>query len=262
MSYVLLCGAVTLALNRNFSCNAGALQGVEAPYAGQLLPRNARLIEYWNQGWQWTKQIDVFDPAQNMSKVGQFYDMNFLFFFRFGYSDVENRIWFEAKRPWFRGASNFGEWWSRKFVFNSEHFYIQRCDGDSTIYDVDEDTSQRPWWCQDHCMKVFDLFKQDPSGKIPEARVHFNYSLEWYFNGFRTREAWNMNMYDPSTKAPIAHAHQTFTLKNYFLSYQQRWISHWQVNIQNNETNLPDWVIGFMTALDDIDEASEEGKQH
>merc|ERR1712203_866256 len=83
------------------------------------------------------------------------------------------------------------------------------------------------------CMKVLNVSKQLPNKQspiIPEARVHFNYTMEWYFNGFRTRPAWNMLMKDPRTNATLATAHQYFSLKNYFMSWHQRWISHWEVN--------------------------------
>lgn len=260
-----LIGAITLALNRNYSCSLGDIEGIPPPYDGNLLPRNVTMVEYWNQGWQFTKQIDVFDPNLGNKKIGQFYDMNFLFWMRFGYSDASGQIWFEAKRPWFKGASSFSEYWRRN-TYAEEHYYLQRCDSpyNNDIFNIDEDTSTRPWWCQDGCMRVFDVSKQeaDNAVRLPEAKVHFNYTLEWYFSGFKTREAWNMKMVDPRSNKQIAYAHQSFTLKNYFMSWQQRWISHWNIYISEHETNLPDWVITFMAALDDIDESSEEGKSH
>eukprot|EP00427_Karlodinium_veneficum_P006496 CAMPEP_0169178780 /NCGR_PEP_ID=MMETSP1015-20121227/67242_1 /TAXON_ID=342587 /ORGANISM="Karlodinium micrum, Strain CCMP2283" /LENGTH=320 /DNA_ID=CAMNT_0009253689 /DNA_START=67 /DNA_END=1029 /DNA_ORIENTATION=- len=261
-------GAVVFAVVRNYSCSEEAVMNLVPPYGGQLFPDQVILREYWNQGFQFTKQIDVFDPAQQDAKIGYFFDMNFLFFFRFGYADINGRIWFEARRPWFYGANSLSNWW-RRSVYAEEHYYMQRCDaGHQFMYDIDEDTQYRPWWCQDACMKILNVSKRPTDAaylgyqEIPEARVHFNYTLEWYFGGFRTREAWNMKMSDASKSRQIAYAHQNFTLKNYFMSWNQRFISHWHLNITKGETNLPNWVIAFMTALDDIDEASETGKSH
>jgi hypothetical protein len=258
-------GAICFAIVRNYSCDLEAVLNLEPPYGGQIFPDQVVLREYWNQGFQFTKQIDVFDPAQGDKKIGYFFDMNFLFFFRFGYADVDGRIWFEARRPWFYGAHSLSNWW-RRSVYEEEHYYMQRCDSGHSIYDIDEDTQNRPWWCQDACMKILNVSKRTSEylgfQEVPEARVHFNYTLEWYFNGFRTREAWNMKMTDTSKTMQIAYAHQSFTLKNYFMSWQQRWISHWHLNITKGESSLPNWVITFMTALDDIDESSEAGKSH
>jgi len=254
-------GGFGFAIARNYSCYEESLVNILPPYAGQIFPNNVILREVWNQGFQFTKQIDVFDAGMNEQKIGYFFDMNFLFWTRFGYSDIDGRIWFEATRPWFKGATSFSDYW-RRYTYAEEHYYIQRCDAGHAVYWVDEDTSQRPWWCQDSCMKVLNVSKHGSYQEMPEARVHFNYSLEWYFNGYRTREAWNMKMTDVNRSQQIAYAHQNFTLKNYFMSWQQRWMSHWHLNITKGETELPNWVIAFMTALDDIDEASESGKEH
>jgi len=260
-------GAIFMAQARNYSCNEEAVSGLAAPYNGDVLPSNVMLKEYWNQGIQWTKQIDVYDPAQPKEKIGSFFDMNFFFFNRFGYADSDGRVWFEARRPWFYGASSLSDWWRRHW-YAQEHYYLQRCDSGFPTYNVDEDISVRPWWCADGCMKIFNVSKSDASDPLsvqqetPEARVHFNYTLEWYFDGFRTREAWNMRVTDASKMTQIASAQQTFTLKNYFMSWQQRWISHWEVKISKRETNLPSWVLVFMAALDDIDESSEEDKSN
>lgn len=266
LAVFLTIGAINLAQIRNYNCNAGGLEGITPPYGGQLLPTQVVLKEYWNQGFQYTKRIDVYDPNKNMSHIGYFYDMNLLFFMRFGYSDANDRIWFEAKRPWFYGGRTFSEYW-RRSVYDEDHYYLQECrsGNDKNVYHIDEDTSVRPWWCKHECMKVLNTSKQLPNSlvpAVPEARVHFNYTLEWYFSGFKTRQAWNMLMTDPTTKRTIASAQQYFTLKNYFMSWTQRYVSHWNVNITSGETNLPNWVVVFMAALDDIDESSESGKEH
>merc|ERR1712224_1056465 len=89
------------------------------------------------------------------------------------------------------------------------------------------------------------------------ARVHFNYTLEWYYGGFKTRAAWNMRMTDPQTGVTIATAHQYFSLQNYALQWQgtpQRYISRWMIHTLIEEPLLPNWVIVFMAVLDDIDE--------
>merc|ERR1712224_597847 len=83
-----------VAIGRNYNCRPGALAGTTPPFAGHLIPLNVTLVE--RRGWfQLSKLIDVYDAADN-SHLGYFYDMQLFFFLRFGFSDAEDRIWFEA----------------------------------------------------------------------------------------------------------------------------------------------------------------------
>lgn len=269
-------GAFTFALLRNYDCNSAALEGVPAPFNDELLPKQVQLRErIYTWQVQFTKLIDVYD--MNDQHLGYFYDMNFLWFMRFGFSDKDDRIWFEAKRPWFYGASSIGEWWGR-YRNHEEHYYLNRCDASGGslggTYYIDEDMSIRPWWCQMHCMKILDLTHVlKPNLPTPVARVHFNYTLEWYYGGFETRKGWNMLMEEPGTKMPdgsyvssnkmIAFAQQHFALQQRALSWQGNfYISRWLVDVKVEEPGLPNWVIVFMAALDDIDEASHHSQGH
>lgn len=264
-------GALYLALTRNYNCNPGALQDVAPPYNGELLPQSVVLKErVYNWGIQFTKLVDVYDAADSRH-IGYFYDMNFLAFMRFGFSDASDRIWFEAKRPWWSGAHDFSTWWRRWMVYGSQHYYLQRCDdGDfgrlGGIYYVDEDINRRPWWCKDDCMKIMNVSRQDDDQEtppVPMARVHFNYTIEWYYGGFKTRQAWTMQMTDPSANATIASARQRFGLQNVPLSFgAQRFVSRWDVNVRVENPELPSWMIVFMAALDDIDEGGGHASRH
>jgi len=257
--------AFFLALERNYNCDMEALQNIEAPFNNELLPPSVVLKERVSTWWiQLTKLVDVYDVAG--THLGYFYDMNFLWFMRFGFSDASDRIWFEARRPWWSGASSLTEWWSRAWVYSSEHYYLQRCDngggGLGGTFFIDEDTTRRPWWCQDHCMKILDVAHQESDAPpIPVARVRFNYTLQWYYGGFQTRKAWNMAMAEPHTKKPIAQAHQHFDLQNMAFG-AQKYVSRWLVDVLVETPNLPNWVVVFMAVLDDIDEGgnSEESR--
>jgi len=261
-------GAFFIAMNRNYNCNPGALLAVTPPYGGELLPRSVVLRERVYYGIQFTKLVDVYDAYDN-AHIGYFYDMNFLAFMRFGFSDASDRIWFEAKRPWWSGAGDFSSWWRRWVVYGSEHYYLQRCDdGDfgrlGGIYYIDEDISRRPWWCK-HCMKILNVSRQDDDQRfppVPMAQVHFNYTIEWYYGGFKTRQAWTMDMADSRTKATIASARQRFGLINIPLQFGgQRFVSRWDVNVEIENPELPNWVMVFMAALDDIDEGGGHSRQ-
>lgn len=264
-------GAFYLALTRNYNCNPGALQNVVPPYNGELLPASVVLKErVYNWGIQFTKLVDVYDGIDSRH-IGYFYDMNFLAFMRFGFSDSSDRIWFEAKRPWWSGAHDISTWWRRWMVYGSDHYYVQRCDdGDfgrlGGIYYIDEDINQRPWWCKDGCMKIINVSRQDDDQEappVPMARVHFNYTIEWYYGGFKTRQAWTMHMAEPSTKTTIASARQRFGLQNVPLSFgAQRFVSRWDVKVKVENPELPNWMIVFMAALDDIDEGGGHASHH
>lgn len=266
MSIILSVGALYFALSRNYNCYPAALENLAVPYGGELFPKHVILKERRNAwGVQFTKLIDVYD-ATNNSHIGYFYDMNFLAFMRFGFSDASNRIWFEAKRPWFYGARTFPEWYNRGLKYGSEHLYLERCDDGvigrlGGIYHIDEDISRRPWWCKEACMKILDIARQDDwnAPKVPMANVHFNYTLEWYYGGFKTRQAWNMVATDGNTNVPIARAHQSFALQNSaWAGAGQMYLSRWHIDILVDEPLLPHWVLVFMAALDDIDESDAD----
>lgn len=270
MCTIIAVGAFYLALTRNYNCNPGALQTVAPPYNGELMPASVILKErVYNWGIQFTKLVDVYD-AIDSRHIGYFYDMNFLAFMRFGFSDASDRIWFEAKRPWWSGARDYSTWWRRYMVYGSDHYYVQRCDdGDfgrlGGIYYVDEDIHRRPWWCKSDCMKIINVSRQDDDQKtppVPMAHVHFNYTIEWFYGGFKTRRAWTMQMAEPSTGATIAAARQRFGLQDQPLSWVQRFVSRWDVNVRVENPELPNWMIVFMAALDDIDEGGGHASRH
>ena len=95
---------VNLSLSRHYDCNEAALQDVKPPFDGELLPQTAVFVE--RRGWfQWSRLIDVYEGGTEAAgeadskRIGYFYDMNLLNFKRFGFSDAQDRIWFEGRYP-------------------------------------------------------------------------------------------------------------------------------------------------------------------
>ena len=88
---------VATAVTRNRDCDATKLAGQTPPYGGQLVPKETVLVE--RAGWfQLSKLVDVYDGANaNATRVGYFFDMNFLLWMRFGYADASDRVWFEGR---------------------------------------------------------------------------------------------------------------------------------------------------------------------
>ena len=84
-------------VTRNRDRDATKLAGQTPPYGGQLVPKETVLVE--RAGWfQLSKLVDVYDGAHaNATRVGYFFDMNFLLWMRFGYADASDRVWFEGR---------------------------------------------------------------------------------------------------------------------------------------------------------------------
>ena len=97
-------------------------------------------------------RMDVYESsAENESaRVGSFYDMQFLLFKRFGFSDAHDRIWFEAR------------YYSTLSRFKPVHEYtLERCDGRGGTFDVLEDFWSRSWLCFFNCKQSFTLSRRD-----------------------------------------------------------------------------------------------------
>jgi len=237
-----------VALGRNYNCNPEALAGITPPFDGHLIPSNVTLIE--RRGWfQLSKLIDVYDATSD-AHLGYFYDMQLFFFLRFGFSDAEDRIWMEAK---------FASFWSR-FKWNIE-YQLQRCDeqawdsGRATMgtYDIREDIWARSWFCLTSCKREFEVRRL--RSPLAPARAIFDSQLNYIF--FKWRHAWFMHLVSESG-ALIAEAKQRFFLGGR-LGFSA--LSRWTLEIreaQARQAGLPNWVLGFMAALDDIEEGEEK----
>lgn len=251
-----LIGAVTVGVERNAGCSPEALISVPPPYGGELMPVNITLAER-RQYFQLTKLVDVYDAADGRH-VGYFYDMNLLFWMRFGFSDASDRIWFEARYPTL---------FARLFQLGVQ-YYLQRCDvgaGGRTggIFDIKEDWWSRPWFCWNNCYKAFNLTRRQVGGaehsdgasrNLPVANVIFNSTLEWYKSGWfwSARHKWYMNMTDPADGSVVAFAQQQFVMQHMGLGTIA--LSRWTVDVKEEEPYLPNWVVGFMAVLDDVTE--------
>mmetsp|Transcript_7875 Transcript_7875/g.14282 ORF Transcript_7875/g.14282 Transcript_7875/m.14282 type:complete len:359 (+) Transcript_7875:1-1077(+) len=252
-----LAGAtIALAWERNSHCDPDALLGVEPAFGGDLLPPRFFLSER-RQYVSLSKVVDVFD--EDWSYLGYFYDMNLLFWMRFGFSDASDRIWFEARYPTFL---------SRIFQFQIQ-YYLQRCDvgaGGRTggIFDLVEDIWQEPWFCISNCLKLFHVFRRSvgPSdygqagGNVLIADVVFNSTLQWFHKNMLlpgARHEWYMNMTNPADGSTIAWARQEFHPWNRGMLGTVL-LSNWTVAINEDLRLLPNWVIAFMAALDDVEE--------
>eukprot|EP00928_Gymnodinium_smaydae_P004674 TRINITY_DN11593_c1_g1_i1.p1 TRINITY_DN11593_c1_g1~~TRINITY_DN11593_c1_g1_i1.p1 ORF type:complete len:384 (-),score=68.75 TRINITY_DN11593_c1_g1_i1:58-1209(-) len=258
VSLVIAILAFHVALGRNAHCDPADLMGVSPPYDGEILPANFTLVER-RQYFQLTKLVDVYD-TETGAHVGYFYDMNFLLFFRFGYSDASDRIWFEAKYPsFFARIFQAGDW-----------YFLQRCDvgaggRSGGIFDVKEDWAARPWYCYNNCYRAFNVSRriaddtQCSGGSCyhPVANVVFNSTLEWFQNGIfsSARHRWYMNLTNPDDDSEIAFAQQRFKMQHMGLGSVA--VSRWSVDVEKEEPYLPNWVVGFMAALDDIEEGAD-----
>lgn len=239
----------SVAFTRNLGCNPADLMADTPPYGGELIPDNVTLKERVTY-FQFSKMVDVYDNAKGMKHVGYFYDMNMFFIKRFGFSDAEDRIWFEAKYPW-----------SSYFSFGLR-YVLQRCDVGANgrtggIFDVVEDYSQRPWFCWSSCKQVFNIARanaaQSSSDYVPVAHVQFNSKMEnigVHWNQYVN--AWFMNMTDPHDGSQLAYAQQRFYWSS--TKWNAYTLSRWGLDVVKEENYLPNWVAGFMAALDDIEE--------
>ncbi|CAE7927943.1 Iigp1 [Symbiodinium sp. KB8] len=247
ISVVLTLAVVLLALDRNSKCDPEDLRSVDPPYDGDLLPFRFILSER-KQFIKLSRMIDVYD--ENWVKVGYFYDLNLFFFMRFGYSDASGRIWFEARRP---------NLFARIFQLGKQ-YYLQRCDVGANgrhggIFDLREDFWKESWFCSLHCVGLFNITRrpvnEHSTGDLPVANAVFNSTLEWHHKNMVNtfaRHRWYMKLTDPLDGSLVAHAEQHFRswLPGYLLS-------NWTVRISEDLPLLPNWVVGFAAALDDVD---------
>lgn len=249
----ILLSSFNVALSRNFDCNEAVLHGVEPPFDGELIPAESVLVER-REWFQITRLIDVYESsAENESaRVGSFYDMQFLLFKRFGFSDAHDRIWFEAR------------YYSTLSRFKPVHEYtLERCDGRGGTFDVLEDFWSRSWLCFFNCKQSFTLSRRD--GKT-SARVDFDSALQ-IFTGVLVpaRHAWGMRAVDAApVSRELAVAQQAFgsgyrdRKARYFFCALSRWTlsipqaSGQAGDARDDSVRLPRWALGFMAALDDL----------
>lgn len=234
---------VYLVANDNYRCDPYTLANGSPPFGGELLPSYYTMRQRMNW-FQLSKHVDVFDG--NGKRIGYFYDINFIFLSRFGFADSAHRIWFEAQRYWLWQRPTWGD-----------QFWLQRCDVNggsrhASIYDVDEDVWARPFICWGGCLRKYAVSKRAGRGYDSKVRdvvatVKFNST----FNSWQGRQRWFMDMVDPKDKSVFGRAQQHFTCEGSSLFCIP--LSVWTVNI-TKATIVPNWVVGFMAALDDIDE--------
>lgn len=243
-----------VAIGRNYDCRPEALAGITPPFAGHLIPSNVTLVER-RRWFQLSKLIDVYDAADN-SHLGYFYDMQLLFFLRFGFSDAEDRIWFEAK---------FASFWSR-FKWNLE-YHVQRCDEQAWdaqrptmgTYEIREDFWAKSWLCFTNCRREFDIRRLAESSSFGRAAAPARGIFDSHLTNvlLKLRHAWFLHLLSASGE-PIAEAEQHF-FRGGRLGVSA--LSRWTLRIheaQARRAGLPNWVIGFMAALDDIEEGDEK----
>ena len=237
---------VATSVTRNRDCDATKLAGQTPPYGGQLVPKETVLVE--RAGWfQLSKLVDVYDGAHaNATRVGYFFDMNFLLWMRFGYADASDRVWFEGRYSGF--FARFLPYLSLSLV---------RCDHAEAPppYRVEESFWKRSWFCFFHCRRYFRLFeRRDGGGGGDDTYKHaanavFDSDLTWVALG--ARHAWAMNLTDAASGATLARAQQRFAAGG--LSAGFRALSRWEVEVARDGV-LPHWVVAFVAAIDDIQE--------
>lgn len=254
-------------VTRNYYCNPEALAGVEPPHGGQIIPWNVTLVER-KYFFQFTKIVDVYD--HHKTHIGYFYDINLGIIMRFGFSDAQNRIWFEARYASF--LSRF-----KPIV----EYNLQRCDSgiggrNSDVFQLKELWYDESWFCIQHCKRLFNLTRRETGqhlteGLIPEAnfgwpadaRVEFDSTLAGTFRGkmtepvdnggFGFRHQWWMWVYNVTTGGQLALAKQHFVTGAADSNFNV--LSRWQLSMADmSERSLPNWVVAFLSVLDDIEE--------
>ncbi|CAE7242488.1 Iigp1 [Symbiodinium sp. CCMP2592] len=259
--------AFWIGVTRNLYCNPDALRDVEPPFNGQLLPANFTLVERKYLLIQFTKLVDVYDDTQK--HVGYFYDINLFIIMRFGFSDANGRIWFEARYASF--LSRF------KPIIE---YNVQRCDAGgvgrpSTLFELKEVWWIESYWrCFVNCSRLFNLAERAVSAQvretlIPEASFGLDPKFQVSFDGWLAptlrgqitgpvssfgtgvRQVWSMHLQNATTGRLVAKAQQHFVIGS--ATQDMRVLSRWKVETLI-PSQLPNWVIGFLAVLDDIEE--------
>jgi len=233
------------------------------------MPGNLTLVER-KYFFQFTKLIDVYTGSmENLTYVGYFYDINLLVIMRFGFSDPAGHVWFEAKYASF--LSRF-----KPIV----EYTLQRCDvgsggPTSWMFELREDFLAESYWhCVLHCNRLFHIGRREVDHEVTEqlvpgdrfasdpiAQVLFEASVSGTLRGKITepverfgvglRQQWSMNI-SSASGAPVASAWQHFAYGTWNQDLDV--ISCWVVRTQTQQACLPNWVVGFMAVLDDVQE--------
>lgn len=261
---ILILAAIWIGITRNMYCNPDALQGLNAPFGGDLIPSNFTLVErkYY---FQFTKLVDVY--SENLTWVGYFYDINLIFVMRFGFSDTNHRIWFEA-----RYASLFSRF--KPWI----EYDLQRCDsGDgkaSVVYQLREvwfeELLARMWhdFCIINCVRYFDIAARKTDwhvmeGLLPPAdfadnaslRVTFDSTINPVFSlngGPSARHAWTMDAHRSHHGAEVGFAQERFFFGDFWNRFKV--LSHWVGLINTTDKVVPNWVLAYMAVLDNVEE--------
>jgi len=220
--------------------------------------------------FQFTKLVDIYaydEKSGNQSYVGYFYDINLLFIMRFGFSDAQNRIWFEARYASL--VSRFKPW---------IEYNLQRCDVSkdraTSLYQLRED-----WWqeivqrvqrefCLINCVRLFDIAERKTDVHVMEhlvppdgfgvpsiMRVRFDSTINPTISadGPWARHAYWMRARLPNHGPVIGTAQESFYLGDFVNGLNV--IARWRVKI--NVSHVPNWVVAYMAVLDNVEEDSE-----
>eukprot|EP00931_Biecheleriopsis_adriatica_P051486 TRINITY_DN29866_c0_g1_i1.p1 TRINITY_DN29866_c0_g1~~TRINITY_DN29866_c0_g1_i1.p1 ORF type:complete len:234 (+),score=36.15 TRINITY_DN29866_c0_g1_i1:90-791(+) len=231
------------------------------------MPGNLILVERKYLLIQFTKLVDVY--TQNMTHLGYFYDINLFIIMRFGFSDPAGNIWFEARYASF--LSRF------KPIIE---YNLQRCDAGgvdrpSWLYQIKEEWWVESYWrCIFRCQRLFNLAQRAEKAQVreqllPEANFGEDPRVQVSFDGFMVptvrgritgpterlgtglRQVWSMTMTNSTHHEVIANASQHFVIGA--PDQDMRVLSRWKV-VTHHDSDLPNWVVGFMAVLDDIEE--------
>ncbi|CAJ1415592.1 unnamed protein product [Effrenium voratum] len=264
--------AFWIGVTRNLYCEPSALADVEPPFKGELLPRNFTLVERKYLLIQFTKLVDVYDDQQ--VHVGYFYDINLFIIMRFGFSDAQGRIWFEARYASF--LSRF------KPIIE---YTVQRCDAGaegrpSSVYELKEVWWAESYWrCLVNCTRLFSLAHRHAEGQVSERLLppwafgfakSEGHNLDVAFRGWLVptirgqvtgpvsgmgtglRQDWDMEVRERDAgRDLVASARQHFVIGN--PDQDMRVLSRWQVTTVRPDV-LPNWLVGFLAVRDDVEE--------
>ena len=276
---LLLVGTGMLAVERNHGCRPSQLENVTVPFGGEVLPRRMAMVE--RDHWlHYSSIVDVHeeDAAANASRVGYFFNTNFIFWMRFGYADAENRVWFEARHSYFLSPFH-----------PMAEYDLVRCDEDhgAAPFRVVEDWAQRTWFCFFECRRSFLLYRRgdelghganissdalraDGADGVDAKAGGYQHAATAIFDSelqhraIGARPAWRMNLTDATDESLIASAEQRrkqrFAVRGLSPLHA---LSRWVVQVEEEEPRVPTWAIGFMAALDDVTQHEEtDGSGH
>lgn len=243
---VILIPLITYFTTQGGECDAGRLEGVTAPFGGQLLPHHPTLIERYSDYSATNQLFDVYDNSTSSAvPIGYFFSLGYFSWVRLGYADDANRPWFQAR---------FSTFLSRFKPYTE--FDLVRCDAaddDDAPFRVVEGYFEGDWFCYGECERVFHVYELNDAGGYDEIATASFESLAWE------------ELSDPYRRMSLTGASgggsgegQLASAKHFRGATRtgSRFASAniWDIDVSKADDDFDpaDWVIATVVALDDL----------